>query len=230
MKENSLTHLQSGNTIFVGLGVSNQPNGGPPNSWVKSLVAIIAFVIGAYFFGIYHRYLGPLKRWVLVSSFTLQAVFIAIAAALGTSGVVNNRVLVDKTPNTPTHPGEPLTWTILIEPVNFRDLAPLSLLAFQAAGQIVASRVLKYNELPTVVVTSLFTDLMSDAKLLTLPLKENPKRNRRLASAVLLFLGAVCGGFLVKSWVTLAGALWIASFLKAVIAISWVFWKKAAKN
>lgn len=38
---------------------------------------------------------------------------------------------------------------------------PIVLLSIQSAGQIVASRALGYNEIPTVVITSLLCDLMS---------------------------------------------------------------------
>ena len=122
------------------------------------------------------------------------------------------------------------SYTVEVSAIKWGDLAPLALLAFQAAGQAVASRMLKYNELPTVVLTSLYCDLMSDPMLLKASITEDAKRNRRTVAALTLFAGAVSGGFLTKSWTGVAGALWIAAFLKGCILLSWIFWKEAPKS
>ncbi|EEU39643.1 uncharacterized protein NECHADRAFT_62289 [Fusarium vanettenii 77-13-4] len=217
--------MQTGNTIFVGLGVSGQPENLPGKAWSRCFLAIIFFAIGALFFSNFHRYFGPQRRWVLVASFLIQAVLTGLVALLATTGAVRN------SPNdrTTTHKDG---W--IIERVRndfpYSDYAPIILLAFQSAGQIVASRVLKYNSMPTVVLTSLYCDMMSDAKLFTSPITDNADRNRRATGAVLLFAGAVSGGFLSKSWVGFAGALWIAAFLKLCISFSWALWKPKAVN
>lgn len=214
-----------GNTIFVGLGVSGQPENLPGKAWSRCFLAIIFFAIGALFFSNFHRYFGPQKRWVLIASFFIQSVLTGLVALLATTGAVRN------SPNdrTTTHQDG---W--IIERVRndfpYSDYAPIILLAFQSAGQIVASRVLKYNSMPTVVLTSLYCDMMSDAKLFTAPITDNADRNRRAIGAVLLFAGAVSGGFLSKSWVGFAGALWIAAFLKLCISFSWALWKPKAVN
>ncbi|RDW68200.1 hypothetical protein BP5796_08857 [Coleophoma crateriformis] len=213
--------MQTGNTIFVGLGVSNQPYSAAPFGWAKSLTAIGCFIIGAFSFANFHRRFGPTKRWVLIISFGFQALMIAIAAILATAGVVSNNIKNDRQYIAGTG-----TYIVHVKEIAWKDLAPLAILAFQGSGQIVVSRLLKYNELPTVVLTSLFCDLMSDAKLLTAPLQENPQRNRRAVAAVCLFLGATCGGYLTISWAGLAGALWIASFLKGCITIACLFWSE----
>ncbi|RSL68940.1 hypothetical protein CEP54_002542 [Fusarium duplospermum] len=217
--------MQTGNTIFVGLGVSGQPENLPGKAWSRCFLAIIFFAIGALFFSNFHRYFGPQKRWVLVASFFIQAILTGLVALLATTGAVRN------SPNdrTTTHKDG---W--IIERVRndfpYSDYASIILLAFQSAGQIVASRVLKYNSMPTVVLTSLYCDMMSDAKLFTSPITDNADRNRRATGAVLLFAGAVSGGFLSKSWVGFAGALWIAAFLKLCISFSWALWKPKAAN
>jgi hypothetical protein len=63
-----------------------------------------------------------------------------------------------------------------------------------------------------------------DDKLFNASLHETPKRNRRVASMVLLLLGSVTGGYL-----TLEGdinlALWLSGTVKVIIAIMWLFWK-----
>lgn len=105
------------------------------------------------------------------------------------------------------------------------ELCPIALLAFQSAGQIVASRVLKYNAMPTLVLTSLYCDLMSDPHLLTAGLFEDPDRNRRALSAVMLFVGATIGGALTKTSVGYGGALWIATGLKGSMVLAWLLWK-----
>lgn len=106
------------------------------------------------------------------------------------------------------------------------DLCPVALLAFQSAGQIVASRVLRYNSMPTLVLTSLYCDLMSDPNLFTAGLFEDPDRNRRAVSVTALFVGALVGGALSKSSVGYPVALWIATGLKACMVVAWLLWKR----
>lgn len=205
LKEN-----RTGNTIFAGLGVSELPSNVPRHTWVKSLVAILSFCLGAFFFARYHRALGPLKRWVIMSSFLIQTLFMILTAALISGGVVSKAeqaTTLDGNASFPWH-----------------ELCPIALLAFQSAGQIVASRVLKYNSMPTVVLTSLFCDLMSDPDLFTAGLLQDPERNRRAAGAVMLFVGATISGPLMKSSVGYAGALWIATGVKGSMVLAWLLW------
>lgn len=209
-----------GNTIFVGLGVNGQPDSAPRYSWAKSLVAIVCFALGALFFSTFHRVLGPQKRWVLILSFAIQALLIAVVAIITTIPVIPNHPPVVVTQND----SEFLTFTM---PSTFpgSDFAAITILAFQSAGQIVASRALKYNAMPTVVLTSLYCDLMSDAQLFTAPLGQNADRNRRFLGAVLLLCGAISGAFLTKSDAGFKGGLWIGVFIKTVMAVAWFFWK-----
>jgi hypothetical protein len=102
-------------------------------------------------------------------------------------------------------------------------LAPLALLAFQFGGQIVTSRVLGYNEVPTNVLTSLYCDLLSDPALLA-PLGKNPKRNRRFAAVILTIAGGISGGWLQRSSAGMSSALWIACGMKFIIAAVWLAW------
>lgn len=199
--------MQTGNTVFVGLGISGLPVNTPRYSWTRSLIAIFCFCLGAFFFANCHRLFGPLKRWVLISSFMLQTLLIAITAILATTKAVKgDRIDASKFP-----------WV---------DLCPIALLAFQSAGQVVASRMLRYNAMPTVVLTSLYCDLMSDPHLLTAGLFEDADRNRRAASAVMLFAGATSGGALSKTWIGFAGVMWIATGLKAIMVLAWILWKQ----
>ncbi|RVX71263.1 hypothetical protein B0A52_04837 [Exophiala mesophila] len=206
--------MQTGNTIFAGLGVSDLPSDMPKYTWVKSVVAVLAFCVGAFCFSRFHRYLGPLKRWVVMSSFLIQTGFMILTAALISSGVASK-----SHNNNAREAGDRGTFPWI-------ELCPIALLAFQSAGQIVASRVLKYNSMPTVVLTSLYCDLMSDPDLLTAGLLEDPDRNRRAVSAIALFAGAAIGGALTKSSIGYAGALWIATGVKAAMVLAWLLWKR----
>lgn len=144
-----------------------------------------------------------------------------VVAIITTTGVVPNRPPTVVTVHNP----EFLTFTIPSKfPVS--DFAPIALLAFQSAGQIVASRALKFNAMPTVVLTSLYCDLMSDAQLFTAPLPQNADRNRRFLGAVLLLVGAISGAFLTKSDAGFMSGLWIGCFLKASIALAWMLWRE----
>jgi hypothetical protein len=185
------------------------------------------FALGALFFSTFHRICGPQKRWVLLLNFAIQALLVAIVAII---------VTIPAVPTQPpgeidTKNSEIITFT---QPSSFpaSDFGPITILAFQSAGQIVASRMLKYNAMPTVVLTSLYCDLMSDAQLFTAPLTGNGDRNRRVLGALFLLVGAISGAFLTKSDAGFRGGLWIACFIKALMAFSWFLWKQkpAAKS
>lgn len=108
--------------------------------------------------------------------------------------------------------------------VFFIELVPLALLAFQSGGQIVTSRLLGFNEVPTTVLTSVYCDLASDPKLLA-PLKKNLKRNRRIGAVIALLIGGIAGGWLSRSSARMSSALWLGGAIKITIAVSWSVWK-----
>jgi uncharacterized membrane protein YoaK (UPF0700 family) len=210
----------------VGLGVSDQPVSAPPFAWMKSLLAIICFMLGAFCFSAFHRKMGPTQKGALVTSFLFQAAVTLVVAILVATKVVSHHVGEHRR----DEPNEGVLILTMSRGINWNDLAPISLLAFQAAGQVVASRALRHNDLPTAVVTSMLCDMMSDAYLLTGGVFEDSKRNRRTASAVLLFLGAIVGGVLTRSWVGLAGVLFIAAALKAMMVLAWLLWPQAKQD
>lgn len=162
----------------------------------------------------------------MVTSFLFQAVITMTVAILVATNVVSSHVREQRLDD----PEEGVWVLKMSRGINWKDLAPISLLAFQAAGQIVASRALRHNDLPTAVVTSMLCDLMSDAHLLSGGVFEDSKRNRRTAAAVLLFLGAIVGGVLTRSWVGLAGVLFIAATLKALMVLAWLLWPQAKED
>ncbi|EJT71094.1 hypothetical protein GGTG_12115 [Gaeumannomyces tritici R3-111a-1] len=191
----SFVSMQTGNTVYIGLGLA-----APSEStrWVKSLTSLGFFCIGSFFFSRFHRAFGPKKRWVLVTSFAVQAALCTAAAVILTFG--------------PAAGAHDITWNVLV---------PIALIAFQSCGQAVTSRALKYNALTSVVLTSIYCDLFSDPALFGL---YNAERNRRAAAPLLLLFGAFCGGLMAHSSFGIAGALWTAAMLKTFIVIAWFIW------
>lgn len=191
-----------GNSVFIALGVSGQPEY-PAYLWAKSLISVATFIVSNIFFSRFMRFLGPKRRITNIISFLLQCLALLAASILVQVNVVSPR---------PEDPRAPIAWM---------QVLPITLLAFQAAGQIVASRTLEYDEIPTVVLTTLLCDLLIDQRLFA---KDNPKRNRRVACFVTLILGAMTAGGLYKL-TNMSASLWLAFALKAVITVSWVFWE-----
>lgn len=199
--------MQTGNTIFLALGASDQNI--KPYDWARSLCSIGCFAAGALFFSRLHRRLSPRRprRGPLALGFLLQAACVCAAAALVQAGAVDQR-----------QSGAGAT--------DWREVAPIALLSFQAAGQIVASRVLGVNEVPTVVVTSLLCDLMSDPRLAAMPLfRGGRKRNNRVAGFVLTLVGSILGGWMLKGTGQVQPVLWLVFGIKASISLTWSVWK-----
>ncbi|RWA10271.1 hypothetical protein EKO27_g4824 [Xylaria grammica] len=193
----SFVSMQTGNTVYFGLGLA-----APHEStrWIKSGTSLGFFCIGSVFFSFFHRTFSPKRRWVLCASFFIQIALIVVAAFILTYGPKSS------------DPSQAIGWP---------ELVPIALIAFQSCGQAVASRALKHNALTSVVLTSIYCDLFSDANLLA---AQNVERNRRVAAPLLLLGGAVAGGVLAHSWVGCAGALWVAAALKLAIVIAWFVW------
>ncbi|KAI0423948.1 hypothetical protein F5Y09DRAFT_167347 [Xylaria sp. FL1042] len=193
----SFVSMQTGNTVYFGLGIA-----APHEStrWIKSGTSLGFFCVGSVFFSSFHRFFSPKRRWVLCASFIVQLILIVIAAAILTFGPKS------------LDPKESIGWA---------ELVPIALIAFQSCGQAVASRALKHNALTSVVLTSIYCDLFSDANLLV---AHNVDRNRRVAAPVLLLIGAILGGLLAHSSAGCAGALWISAALKFAVVLAWFFW------
>ncbi len=137
----------------------------------------------------------------------LQSACIIVAAALVQSHVVPEPMgLVTETSSS----------------VDFLELLPLGFLAFQSGGQIVTSRLLGFNEVPTTVLTSVYCDLASDPKILA---KKNVKRNRRAAVVIAILTGGITGGWISRSSAGMSVSLWTAAAIKLSIAVGWSLWK-----
>ena len=108
-------------------------------------------------------------------------------------------------------------------PITAWVAVPIALVAVQAGGQFIISRVLKFNALTGVVLTSIYGDLVSDENLFG-GLTKYPERNRRAAAPILLLIGAIIGGLFAHSDFGITGALWTAVILKSLIMSTWFFW------
>ncbi|KAK1995440.1 hypothetical protein LX36DRAFT_162600 [Colletotrichum falcatum] len=205
--------MQTGNTIFMALGASRLPVG-EPLLWLKSLGSIAAFWLGCFVFS-KSRHIHPTRRSTLALSFLLQASLVFLAAAFSQTRLVADFGATSVQGSESSHEFKTSENPLV--------LVPLALLAFQFGGQIVTSRLLGYNEVPTNVLTSVYCDLLSDPKLFA-PLRENPKRNRRLLAVILLVLGGIFGGWLQRSQAGMPGALWISGAVKFIIAVAWMAW------
>lgn len=183
--------------MYFGLGLA-----APYEStrWVKSGTSLGFFCVGSVFFSSFHRYFSPKRRWVLCVSFFIQMALIIGAAAIVTFAPQ------------PDDPKESIGWT---------ELVPIAMVAFQSCGQAVVSRALKYNALTSVVLTSIYCDLFSDANLLV---PHNYERNQRIGAPVCLLIGAIIGGLLAHSELGTPGTLWIAAALKLVVVVGWLVW------
>jgi hypothetical protein len=168
------------------------------------LISISFFLCGCAFFA-QTRLVGPKARGTLTISFILQALCIIIAAALVQGHVVPEPVGVET-----------------FNDIDFKELIPLAFLAFQSGGQIVTSRLLGFNEVPTTVLTSVYCDLASDPKFFE---KDNIKRNRRIFAVLGILIGGIAGGWISRSSARMSTSLWIAAAIKFGIAIGWSKWK-----
>ncbi|EUC33458.1 hypothetical protein COCCADRAFT_5014 [Bipolaris zeicola 26-R-13] len=191
----SFVSMQTGNTVYLGLGIVAPSEG---IRWIKAGISIAAFCAGSFCFARFHRYFSPAKRWVLIASYSFQMLLIVFAAIVTTVG---------------KNTGEGLHWQVLL---------PLASVAFQSSGQAVTSRALKYNGLTSVVLTSNYCDLFSDPELFKM---SNVERNRRLGAPLALVIGACMGGLFAHSSVGLAGSLWTAAGLKLMAVFAWTLWK-----
>ncbi|KXG54457.1 Protein of unknown function DUF1275 [Penicillium griseofulvum] len=201
---NTFVSMQTGNTIFVGLGASHQNL--RPYGWARSLTSIGCFILGSFIFSRLHRALGARRRASLMLSFTSQASIILLTAGLVQGGAVSSTLAGNNSHAVPPWDQE----------------VPIVLLSLQSAGQIVASRALGFNEIPTVVITSLLCDLMSDPQLF---LVRNVKRDRRIIAFLLTLVGAIVGGWVTKVTGAISPILWLSAGIKGLLVLAWALWK-----
>jgi uncharacterized membrane protein YoaK (UPF0700 family) len=227
--------MQTGNTVFAALGLSGQPVSTHRQQYYKSLVSIGSFILGTLSFNFLHRFpqlsVQPIRRRraVFITSFAIQTLLILIAATLVDLGIVSNRPAVSGSFSSGSAPIDTRT--------NYLDLLPISLLAFQAAGQVCLSRVLEVNELPTIVLSTLYHDFTADlyrvaeawqasgGSIRGVFCEGQRRQGRRAASVVALFLGGIVGGEMFKSAAGMSGSLFFAAGIKGCVCVVWAMWK-----
>lgn len=226
--------MQTGNTIFLALRVSSPPETQHPMNYTKSLVSIGSYCIGGLIFNSLHRAptrisdaSAPLHRWTLTSSFLIQSALLVIAAILAQTDVISTSSKECGTFSSGTirEPGD-----------RFLDLLGIAILALESAGQVCLSRVLLVNELPTIVLSTLYHDFMAESLSTWRCWKESStrwefivsqkKQIRRLACILALFIGAVIGGSVFRSRGSLPAALWLAAGIKIIISVAWCLWRR----
>ncbi|PYH38608.1 YoaK family protein [Aspergillus neoniger CBS 115656] len=198
--------MQTGNTVVLGLGAASLPKD-DSDSWLKSIVSIASFVTGSFIFSFVGRHLGPARRGTLFASFMVQVILIVIAVSLIQSGLIAES---EADVISGHHHGGKLL-----------ELIPIGLLAFQSSGSINSTRSLGFNEIPSVVITSVYFDIASDKNILAV---QNVKRNRRIAGVVALLIGAIVGGWLNRSAGGMASTFWLAAGIKFLIGLGWLVW------
>lgn len=167
---------------------------------------------------------------MFVISFVVQTLLIIAAATLVQVGAVSNMPFITGSFSSGSHAliydGRP----------RYIDLLPISLLSFEAAGQVCLSRVLSVIELPTIVLSTLYHDFTADiygtrqlwrdsSSVKDFIFVQGRRQEKRLFSIASLFCGALVGGEMYKSSVGMAGALWLAAGLKFVISMSFALWR-----
>ena len=199
---------QTGNTVLLGLGASTAHITTRPYRWAKSLLAIVCFTWGCVVFSHTTRILGNRRRGTLMLSFIVQGGIVLLAAGFIQAALVEGRL------------------HLLNDEIDWRQCLPIALLSFQSAGQIVASRTLGHDTIPTVVLTSMLHDLAVDPRLLA-HWRENPKRFQRFGAFAAVVVGAVAGGFLSVKTGKMQSTLWLVGCIKLAIAAVWGFWPAA---
>ena len=199
--------MQTGNTVFLGLGASNVHTTTPPYRWLKSLSSLIAFLVGCFFFSRLANFLGPRRRLTFIVSFFLQTLVLCLAATLAQTNVVVSRL---------EHLGED---------INFSHLIPIVLLSFQAPGQTSMARQVGFPEVSTVVVTSMIYDFSEDMTFFV-GLTKNAKRNRRFAGFVAILIGAIVGGVVTVRTQHVLASVWTSAGIKVALLVAWLVWPK----
>ena len=198
--------MQTGNTIFIGLGAANNHVTTRPYGWLKSLSSLIAFLVGCYAFSRLAYYLGARRRLTFIISFLLQTALLFLAAILVQTNVVESRL------------------EFIGEDIVFSHIIPIVLLSLQAPGQTCMGRQVSMPEVPTVVVTTMIYDFASDDDLFKRGLTGNARRNRRFGGFVFMLVGAIVGGFVTHATGHIVNSLWTGCAIKAAITFAWIVW------
>ena len=156
-------------------------------------------MLGSFITGHVYAAVGPTRRLTLSLSFLLQAICIAIAALLVHTGTVPDTAAENK-----------------------MVLIAIPFLAAQSGAQVVTAKSLGFNEVPTTVLTSVYNDLASDARLLAW---KNPKRDRRVGAVAMLLLGGISAGWLLRASKDFTAVLWMGAAMKLLLGFGWLLFR-----
>ncbi|RDB18362.1 hypothetical protein Hypma_000367 [Hypsizygus marmoreus] len=170
----------------------------------QALCSLIAFNLGAFLGRIGDR-VGPLKRIWLVSGTFLQALF-TMAGALAIWKSNQMSIADDR--------GAP-SWT------NALTFVGLAFISASLGLQGIQGKRLNTQFGTTIVLTTVWVELMADPRLFKF--REKVKtRDHRILAAGALFVGGFMGRSLVGK-IGAPSALGVAVGLRVVVAISWIF-------
>ena len=159
----------TGNVVFLGIAVAQISD--PYINASRSVVALLAFWVGAFVSGQLGHRIGPRRRAWVFGAFFAQATLQLVSALLLYCNAVD-----------------------VVNPDD-RALGLLVPLAFAFGAQSTTARGLGVPEIPTVVITSAMVDLFGDKNIFA---RHNRPRNRRVAFILLIFVGAIVGGVALK--------------------------------
>lgn len=186
-----------GNTIFLALSTANLPPGTDKLKWARSGISIISLMAGSLITSRIYNAVGGTRRLTLVLSFLIQTLCIVIAALLVQTQAVPETFLESK-----------------------RIFIAIPFLAAQSGAQIVTAKSLSFTEIPTTVLTSIYNDLAGDPELWAW---QNPKRDRRVLSIILMLLGGIAGGWLSRLGKSLTFVLWLGAGIKLLLTLLWLY-------
>jgi uncharacterized membrane protein YoaK (UPF0700 family) len=176
----------TGNVVFLGFALA----GAPGLSASASLVALVAFFLGAFLGGLVGARCGAHRGRHLRTAMGCSALLVALAAILALA--IGRPV------------SEPARYTLIV------------ILGLAMGSQNAAARRLAVPDLTTTVLTLTLTGIAADSRLAGGP---GGRPGRRFISVVAMFLGALVGALLVLDG-DLVLPLTIAAVLMAITALA----------
>ncbi|KAG7089597.1 hypothetical protein E1B28_011264 [Marasmius oreades] len=203
--------FQTGNFVQLAVALARLFEGPPgqrDQSFHKAdqqaLASLLAFNVGALF-GRWGDHLGSHKRlWLIIGTFVQTLLTMAAALTIWKSGsgaIADNR-------------GDP-AWT------NGLSLAAIIFMSASLGVQGIQGKRLNTQFTTTIVLTTVWVELMSDPSLFNLRRKVITRDHKLIAASSLFIGGFVSRAILGK--IGSAGTLGVAVGLRALITLAWLF-------
>ena len=110
---------------------------------------------------------------------------------------------------------------------SLRILIAIPFLAGQFGAQVATAKGLGIVEVPTTMVSNIFSDIVSDTNWLK---RDNIKRDRRAGAGICFFAGGICGAWLVRQNAGVESVLWVGGGLKMGLAFCWLGFPDACED